>query len=151
MNEQTADTQTNREVKIHSLYLKDVSFESPNSPAIFSEINQPKMNLNVTVDSNAMDNNMHEVILKVTVDAKMEDKTIFLVELQQAGLFTLNGFNEAELHQVLGIYCPSTLFPYAREAVSNLTTKGGFPPFALDPINFEMLYAQQQAQQVAQQ
>ena len=131
-----------QEFGIHSIYLKDVSFEAPNSPEVFKTQFQPEIQMNLNIDTNALEENVYEVVLAVTVTAKANDKSAFLVELQQAGVFTLKGFDDENLGPMLGIYCPNVLFPYARESVANLVTKGGFPQLLLEPVNFESLYAQ---------
>ena len=142
-----SDNQTTQEFSIHSIYLKDVSFESPNSPAIFQEKVQPQVQLNLGVNTNPLDQEVFEVVLSLTVTAKLGERTAFLVELQQAGIFRLRGFDDEHLKPMLGIYCPNVLFPYARESISSLVTKGGFPPLLLEPVNFEAIYAQHMEQQ----
>jgi len=140
-------TDTNeQEFGIHSIYLKDVSFEAPNSPEVFKTQFQPAIEMNLNLETNHLEDNIYEVVLSVTVSAKADDKAAFLVELQQAGVFTLKGFDEDSLGPMLGIYCPNVLFPYARESVANLVTKGGFPQLLLEPVNFEALYAQHMQQ-----
>lgn len=136
-----------QEFGIHSVYLKDVSFEAPNSPEIFKSQFQPEIQMNLNLETNALEDNIYEVVLSVTVDARVKDKSAFLVELQQAGVFTVKGFTEENLGPMLGIYCPNVLFPYARESVANLVTKGGFPQLLLEPVNFEALYTQHIEQQ----
>lgn len=139
-----------QQFSIQKIYLKDVSFESPNSPAVFTGEWKPEVNVQLNSEIKGLDNNMHEVILSVTVTAKQQDKTAFLVEVKQAGLFQLSGFEQEQLGGMLGAYCPETLFPYAREAISDLVTKGGFPQLLLSPVNFNALYMQHQQQQQAQ-
>jgi preprotein translocase subunit SecB len=138
--------QETQEFGIHSIYIKDVSFESPNSPAIFMEQIQPNIQMDLNIESKPLGNDVFEIILSITVTAKADDKTAFLVELQQAGAFGLRGFSEDTIGPMLGIYCPNLLFPYAREAISNLVTKGGFPQLLLEPVNFEALYAEHMQQ-----
>lgn len=133
---------------IQKLFLKDVSFESPNAPAIFSDNGwSPEINVQLNTESNSLAENVVEVVLKITVTAKHEDKTAFLVELHQAGVFTVQGFSEEEMGGMLGSYCPNVLFPFAREAISDLVGKGGFPQLLLAPVNFDALYAQHIQQQ----
>jgi len=133
---------------IQKLYLKDVSFESPNTPGVFSEQDwTPEINVQLNTESNTLADNVVEVVLKITVTAKQEDKTAFLVELAQAGVFTLEGFNDEEKAGMLGSYCPNVLFPFAREAISELVSKGGFPQLLLAPVNFDALYQQHLQQQ----
>jgi len=136
-----------QQFSIQKIYLKDVSFESPNSPAVFTGEWKPEVNVQLNTEIKGLDNNMHEVVLSVTVTAKQQDKTAFLVEVKQAGLFQLAGFEQEQLGGMLGAYCPETLFPYAREAISDLVTKGGFPQLLLSPVNFNALYMQHQQQQ----
>jgi preprotein translocase subunit SecB len=129
---------------IQKVYLKDVSFESPNSPQSFTnEGGQPQINVQLNSSHQAVTQDTYEVVLNVTVTASQQEKTIFLVEIKQAGLFTITGFAQEQLDGMLGAYCPETLFPFAREAISELITKGGFPPLLLNPVNFNALYTQQ--------
>jgi preprotein translocase subunit SecB len=144
---------TNSEEKqfsIQKIYTKDISFETPASPTIFTEKWEPTVDFNLGTNVDSMDNNLYEVSLTVTVTVKTADKTAYLVEVCQAGIFTLNGFNEQEKGSMVGSFCPNILFPYAREVVSDLVAKGGFPQLLLAPVNFDALYSQhQQAQQQA--
>lgn len=136
-----------KQISIQKIYLKDFSFESPNSPTVFTSGDwSPKTNLNLRSSHNQGDNDQSEVVLTITVEAKHEDKTLFLVELHQAGLFQISGYDEEEFGMVVGSFCPNILFPYARESISAVITKGGFPEFVLQPINFDALYAQSQQQ-----
>ena len=137
-----------KHLAISKIYTKDFSFESPQAPLIFKSGEwNPKTNLNLRSAATAVDDNVHEVVLTITVEAKEEDKTLFLVELQQAGLFDLAGYGEEEQAAILGGFCPSILFPYARETIASIIQKGGFPEFVLQPINFDALYMQTQQQQ----
>lgn len=145
------DQQANeRQFQIQRIYIKDVSFEAPNAPTIFLENGQPKNELSFNTKVEAHEDDSYEVVLSVTASVKVEEKTAFIVEIQQAGLFGVRGFPKAELGPLLGAYCPNILFPYAREAMTDLVTKGSFPQLVLQPVNFEALYAQHQ-QQVAEQ
>lgn len=126
------------------VYLKDVSFETPNSPAIFTQEFRPEVNLQLNTSVSQLEGDLFEVVLHLTVTSKQGDKTGFLVEVQQAGIFEIKGFDDAQKGHMLGAYCPDTLYPFAREAVSDLVTKGGFPQLLLSPINFEAVYAQNQ-------
>lgn len=146
MTEQKAENQ--HEFGIQKIYTKDMSFETPNSPAVFREQWQPEINLQLSNNTTNIGENVHEVVLSLTVTAKLGEKTAFLVEVQQAGIFTIKGYKEQDLGAMLGSYCPNMLFPYAREAISDLVTKGGFPQLLLAPVNFEALY-QQHLQQKA--
>lgn len=139
--------ETEKRISVAKIYVKDFSFESPMSPAVFkTEKWSPQTNLNLRSSHTETDNGVHEVVLTITVDAKEDDKTVFLVELQQAGLFELNGYDDNERSAITGSYCPSILFPYAREAIASVIQKGGFPEFVLQPINFDALYMQSQQQ-----
>ena len=143
-----------KQIAIQKIYVKDFSFESPHTPEVFTRSDwSPKTNLNLRSTHTSGSDNSHEVVLTITIEAKEEDKTFFLVELQQAGLFHIAGYGEDEFKAVVGSYCPNILFPYARESVANIVSKGGFPEFLLQPINFDALYAQglAQAQMQAQE
>ena len=131
------------QLQIQKIYIKDASFEAPNAPQIFQEQGQPRIDLNLSQKVQNFAEGMFEVVLSLTVTCKMEDKTVYLAEVQQAGVFGLNGFDASQRDAVLGAYCPHTLFPYARQAISDLVQNGGFPPFLLQPINFEQIYADQ--------
>lgn len=146
---QSAATQQggNQQFAIQKIYIKDVSFESPNSPAMFTKEWQPEVNLDMNTNTQALSEGVFEVVLSLTATVKNADQTAFLVEVQQAGIFTINGFAENDMGHMLGSFCPNILFPYAREAVSDLVTKGGYPPLILAPVNFDALYAQHLAQQ----
>lgn len=147
--EQSTDT---KQIAIQKIYIKDSSFESPHTPQVFSKTDwSPKTNLNLRSSHGpgGSDNN-YEVVLTITIEAKEDDQTFFLVELHQAGLFHISGYTEDEFKAIVGSYCPNILFPYARESVANMVSKGGFPEFLLQPINFDALYAQGLAQAQAQ-
>jgi preprotein translocase subunit SecB len=144
--------QPERQFALQKLYIKDVSFETPHSPGIFTLKWEPKVEFNLASNAQQLQEELFEVGLTVTLTVKIEDKTAYLVEICQAGIFSLLGFSEQEFGHLLGSYCPNVLFPYAREAVSDLVIKGGFPPMLLAPVNFDALYMQhlQQAQQQAE-
>jgi preprotein translocase subunit SecB len=150
----TDQTTDNRHFELQRIYLKDVSFETPNSPKIFLQEWKPAIDLQVNTTTNKLDENVYEIVLSITVTCKVADITAFLAEVHQAGVFAIMGFSEQELPHMLGSYCPNTLFPYVREAVSDLVTKGSFPQFLLAPINFDALLAQhmqEQSQKAEQQ
>ena len=129
---------------VQKIYLKDVSFESPAAPAIFQEQNvQPELKMNLTQRVNSIAEDMYEVVLTVTVTCKMGEKTAYLAEVQQAGAFGIAGFEQEQLQATLGSYCPTVLFPYARQQISDLVLHGGFQPLLLQPVNFDQLYAEQ--------
>lgn len=136
-----------KKISIQKIYLKDFSFESPQTPQIFTAGKwDPKTNLNLRSTHSAGSGDHHEVVLTITVETKHEDKTLFLIELQQAGLFYIAGYSEQEFSAVVGSFCPNVLFPYAREAIAAIVSKGGFPELLLQPINFDALYAQSRAE-----
>ena len=141
------EQQVQQQFTMQRIYAKDVSFESPASPDIFRQNWQPNVNVDLnTRSSKADDTGNHEVVLTITVTAKMEDKNAFLVEVQQAGIFFAAGIDEEPLKQLLATVAPNILFPYAREAIDALVIKGGFPPLMLAPVNFDALYHQAMAQ-----
>jgi len=140
-----------QQFSIQKLYLKDVSFESPNVPAVFTEGEwQPEVNIQLNSSNQAIGQDTYEVDLKITVTAKQNKKTAFLVELTQSGIFSIAGFDAENLRGMLGAFCPETIFPFAREAIAELVSKGGFPPLLLAPVNFNALYMQQVQQQQAE-
>jgi len=133
---------------IEKIYMKDLSVEVPNGPQIFLEREAPSVEVGVRSEAKPLQQEgLFEVVLAVTVTAKLKDKTLFLVEAAQAGIFQIRNIPQQDLGPLLGIACPNTLFPYAREAVSAVTTRAGFPPVVLAPMSFEAIYQQQQAQQ----
>ena len=141
-------SEENQQFAIQKIYIKDVSFESPNAPQAFTDTEwQPNINVQINSGNSVIADNTYEVSVKVTVTATHNEKTAFLVEVDQAGIFTVSGFSDENLGGMLGAYCPETLFPYAREAVSELISKGGFPPLLLAPVNFNALYTQKLQQQ----
>jgi preprotein translocase subunit SecB len=141
-----------KHISIAKIYLKDFSFESPQAPAVIRSGEwKPQTNLNLRSSHNEVEGNTHEVTLTITVEAKEGDKTIFLVELHQAGLFDISGYENEEFQAIIGSFCPNMLFPYAREAIAAIIQKGGFPEFVLQPINFDALYMQSLKQQAAEQ
>jgi preprotein translocase subunit SecB len=141
-----------KQMSIQKLYVKDVSFESPDTPRAFSFSKwEPKIELNLSHTHSAIETNLFEAVLTVTVTVKQEDKTAFLVEVQQAGVFAIVGFDENERNYTLSSQCMTILFPYAREAISDLTSRGGFPPLVLAPVNFDALYKQHLQQQAGKE
>lgn len=152
MTEQAAQQEKQGQFAIQRIFTKDISFESPNAPEVFRGQWKPQVNMDLNTRSNKLDESIYEVVLTITVTAKNEDKTAFLVEVQQGGIFNIEGLEGPQLHQTLGAFCPSLLFPYAREAVDSLVTKGSFPALMLAPVNFEAIYAQsmQKKQEEAQ-
>ena len=131
---------------IEKLYVKDASIEVPNAPQIFTERTAPQVNVELGNSAQKLDEGVFEVAIKVTVTAKIGDKTAFLVEATQAGIFAIRNVPAENLEPILAVTCPNILFPYAREAVSDMVTRAGFAPVLLNPINFEALYMQQKQQ-----
>lgn len=138
---------------IQKIYTKDISFETPNSPEIFREEWKPELDLQLTNEYKQLDDNNHDVTLIATVTAKLGEKTAFLIEVKQAGVFSLVGYSDEEMGPLIGNHCPNILFPYAREVISDIVLKGGFPQLVLAPVNFDALYMNQveQAKQAAEQ
>jgi preprotein translocase subunit SecB len=146
----TGETETNAgpQVSLQSVYLKDCSYESPNGPRLpTNQAWDPKFQLNMNTSAEELSPEAREVLLTITVEAKQGDATLYLVEVKQAGVFMITGTSVEDLKRLLGSFCPSLLFPYAREVISDLIIKGGFPNFLLPLVNFEALYAQAQAPQ----
>ncbi len=139
----TAATQQQAYMEIQKIYLKDVSYESPHAPGIFTAEWKPEINIHLSTENAKLTEDVYEVVLLINVTAKQQDKTAFLVEIKQAGVFTLRNFSKEQMGQMLGSYCPNALFPFAREAAAELIQKGGFPQLLLTPVNFDALYAQQ--------
>jgi preprotein translocase subunit SecB len=127
---------------IEKVYVKDLSLEVPAGPQAFMQQEQPQLEVQITQQSQRVNEVLHEVTLVITVTAKSGDRVLFLVEASQAGVFQIRNVAEADLAPLLGIVCPNVLFPYARETVSDLVTRAGFPPVLLAPVNFEAIYQQ---------
>lgn len=150
MAENSTNAQTPvRQVALQRIYLKDMSFEAPNAPQVFRQEWRPENQLNIATKVDQLEADTYEVVLSVTLTSKVGGSTAFLVEVHQAGIFGVQGFTEQELGPVLGAYCPNTLFPYAREAISDLVSKGSFPGMVLQPVNFDALYFQHQQELAA--
>lgn len=135
---------------LEKVYLKDVSFEAPGAPQVFQEQGQPQLQMNLSQKVQRLADNAFEVVLGVTLTCTLGEKTAYLAEVQQAGVFGLSGFDERALDLMLGTHCPNALYPYARQAIGDLVQSGGFPPFLLQPINFENLYAESLRQRAQQ-
>jgi preprotein translocase subunit SecB len=127
---------------VEKIYVKDVSFEAPNAPQVFNETGQPQLNMNLNQKVGRLEGDLFEVVLGVTLTCTLNEKTVYLAEVAQAGIFGLSGFDDRTLDMMLGTYCPNVLFPYVRQSISELISNGGFPPFYMQPINFEALYAE---------
>ncbi|HIF53822.1 MAG: protein-export chaperone SecB [Methylococcales bacterium] len=144
-------TTEEKQFSIQKIYTKDISFETPNSPQVFAGKWEPTVDFNLGTTNQSLEETMFEVSLSITVTVKSLDNVAYLVEVNQAGIFSISGFSDEEKAPMLGSFCPNILFPYAREVVSDLVGKGGFPQLLLAPVNFDALYAQhiQQTQQQA--
>lgn len=134
---------------IQKIYLKDTSLETPGTPDVFTREWKPEAKVELNTRHTSVGENLYEVVVTVTVTATVEDKTAYLCEVHQAGVFTVAGFEDNATDQLLGAYCPGVLFPYAREAMTDLTGKAGFPAMTLAPVNFDALYARRRQQEAA--
>ena len=135
---------------IEKIYVKDLTLQIPNAPQVILQRETPEVGIELHNAAAAIGEGVFEAVITVTVTSKIEDKTVFLVEVAQAGIFQIRNVPDEAVEGILGVTCPNILFPYAREAVSDLVTRAGFPPVLLSPINFEALYIQQKQQQQAQ-
>lgn len=139
-----------QELVLQSIYIKDASFEAPLGPNLQVAEWNPQFGMNMNTTGNGLGENMHEVVLTITLEAKIAEKVAYLVEVKQAGVFLIRGYSEDEARRIVASFCPGVLFPYVRQAISDLILKGGFPPFLLPPVNFDALY-QQSLDQARQQ
>lgn len=146
--EAAADAPVEPKFAVQRIYLKDLSFETPQGAAAFQKQWQPKVNQDLNTKSTKIEDGVFEVALRITITVSDGEETIYLIEAEQAGLFTISGFPDQQLTQVINTTCPAMLFPYVREAIDNTLTKGSFPPLMIPPINFDALFASavQQAQ-----
>ena len=135
---------------VEKLYVKDISFEVPGAPAVFNEAAQPQLQMNLNQSVTRLNDTAFEVVLGITLTCNVGEKPMYLVEVKQAGVFGLAGFDAQTLDALLGTQCPNILYPYARQMISELIQAGGFPPFFLQPINFDALYAEGLRQRSAQ-
>jgi len=133
-----------RQLLLQKIYLKDLSFESPKAPAAFAANVRPQTELSLKSSAREVGTDTQEITLTLTIEAKDADSTLFLIEIQQAGIFLMQGYSEQERAMLIGTFCPATLYPFARETVADVVVKGGFPQLLLQPINFDALYAQAQ-------
>jgi preprotein translocase subunit SecB len=138
-------------VALQSVYVKDLSFEAPKGPFLPAQNQEPKIQLNLSTASSPVGTDVHEVVLTVTLEAKAGDVPVYLAEVKQAGVFTVRGFGADDTRRILGSFAPNVLFPYIRQTVSDMISKGGFPPFFLPPVNFDALYERSLQERAAQQ
>ena len=152
-DEKATDEETTQVFQTQKIYTQNISFESPNAPAIFLKEFKPELEVDLNIEAKALEDGVHHVMIRITATIKVEDTTAFLCEVEQAGIFAISGFDEANLQYLLAVQCPNTLFPFAREAISDLVTKGGFPQLLLEPVNFDAMFANhmQQAQKSTKQ
>jgi len=133
---------------LQRIFVKDASFESPRAPEIFRSKWQPKVNMELNSSNSKIEEDLYEVVIQLTITASSDnDEVVYLTEVQQAGIFLIKGLEAEAMLQTLGAFCPSVLFPYAREAIDNLVIKGSFPPLMLAPVNFDAIYEQTRRQQ----
>jgi preprotein translocase subunit SecB len=138
-------------VALQTVYIKDLSFEAPKGPFLAAPAQDPKISLNLSTMSNTVGQDTHEVVLTVTLEAKNADVAVYLAEVKQAGVFLVRGFGSDETRRILGSFAPNLLFPYIRQTVSDVVTKGGFPPFLLPHVNFDALFERSMQEQAARQ
>ncbi len=142
MADEQPQTAAQKQLVLQKIYVKDLSFESPKAPGVFTTNISPQTQLNIRTGTQEVGPNMTEITLTLTVEAKDNDATLFLIEVAQAGVFTLQGYTPEERSMLVGSFCPNTLYPFAREAIADIVGKGGVPQLLLQPINFDALYAQ---------
>jgi preprotein translocase subunit SecB len=142
MADEQPQTAAAKQLLLQKIYVKDLSFESPKAPAVFTTNASPQTQISIRTGSQTIAPSTFEVTLTLTVEAKEQDATIFLIEIAQAGIFSIEGYNAEEQGVLIGTFCPNTLYPFAREAIADVIGRGGFPQFLLQPINFDGLYAQ---------
>lgn len=150
---ETNQAESQQQFQIQKIYTKNISFESPKAPEIFLQEFQPQLEVDLNVETDVLDEGMHHVLIRVTATTKIEGTTAFLCEVEQAGIFVISGFDDSELQYLLASQCPAALFPYARETISSLVAKGGFPQLILEPVSFDAMFAshlEQQAQETQQ-
>jgi preprotein translocase subunit SecB len=151
MSEQGENAAQEPVFSLERVYVRDLSFEAPNSPAMFGRAGQPHVDMDLSTQGQMLDEAGHlESVLTVTVKATLEEETVFIAEVQQAGLFRVANIPQEQIEPLLGVNCPAILFPYAREAISSMVGRGGFQQLLLDPVNFQALYEQAQQQQGAE-
>ena len=142
MAEEQLKATNERQLGLQKIYVKDLSFESPKAPNVFTSSVSPQTQLNIRSSAQEIAPNVQEVTLTLTVEAKDNDTTLFLIEIAQAGIFSMEGYTADERSVLIGSFCPNTLYPFAREAIADIVARGGFPQLLLQPINFDALYAQ---------
>jgi preprotein translocase subunit SecB len=149
MAQEQPTTAPQKQLLLQKIYVKDLSFESPKAPMVFTTNVSPQTQLNVRSSAQQVAPDTQEVTLVITVEAKDKDSTLFLAEVKQSGIFVIQGYTAEEQAVLLGSFCPNTLYPFAREAIADLVTKGGFPPLLLQPLNFDAIFAQAMQERAA--
>jgi preprotein translocase subunit SecB len=149
MADEQSNTAEQKQLVMQKIYVKDLSFESPKAPTVFTTNVNPQTQLNIRSSAQEVAPNTQEVTLTLTVEAKDNDSTLFLIEVKQAGIFFLQGYTPEEHALLIGSFCPNTLYPFAREAIADIVAKGGFPQLLLQPINFDALYQQAMQERAA--
>jgi preprotein translocase subunit SecB len=139
-----------KQLLLQRIYIKDLSFESPKAPQVFQSGAAPNSQLNIRTSNRDLDEGNVEVTLTLTLESKTQEETLFIIELSQAGVFYVQGYTQEERAMILGSFCPSTLYPFAREAIADIATKGGFPQLLLQPINFDAMFQQAVRERAAQ-
>lgn len=147
MAEDTTKQEQQQEFAIHRLYTKDLSFEAPTAPKSFQLEWKPEVDINLDTTHEKIDDDLYDVNLQVTTSVKVNDEVVFIAEVKQSGIFMIKKFETEQLDELLGSFCPNILFPYAREVISDLVNRGGFPPLYLAPINFDAIYKQRKQQE----
>lgn len=151
MSEQATGQQAQGQFALQRIYVKDLSFEAPNAPKVFLAPWQPEVNVELSTSASRLEDGKNfEVVLSLTVTVKNDNATAFLVEVKQAGIFLIDGVPDTQISQLLGAYCPNLLFPYARETVSDVVTRGSFPQLLLAPVNFDAVFAEAQRKRAEQ-
>ena len=145
--QQEQPTKPEQEFVIQRLYIKDLSFESPHAPQVFREEWKPEVNMDLATSFEKLEDDTYNVLLTITATVKKGEKSLFLIEVQQAGIFTVKGFAGEQLDHLLGSFCPGVLFPYLRETVTDAAVRGGFPPLYLAPVNFDAFYAERKTKE----
>ena len=148
-NTAASEEETAPQFSLQRIYVRDLSFEAPKSPAIFRQQWEPSVGLDLNTRQKALENDFHEVVLTLSVTVKNGDEVAFIAEVQQAGIFLIKNLDDASMSHTLGAFCPNILFPYAREAVSDAVARAGFQPIILQPVNFEAMYMARQEQMAA--
>ena len=147
----TAEEEQQAQFSLQKIYVKDISFEIPNSPMVFQEEWEPTVNMDIANTASKVADDIYEAVLSVTITVTSAEKTMYLIETQQAGIFHIAGVTDGDISKMLATTCPNILFPFVREHISDLVIRGGFPQLLLAPVNFDALYAQKAEQEAAQQ